>query len=848
MKTEVKKNFIATLSFLLLLSCSYKEYEAVDTTSFIGLDSDSSSTKNGNLIADAIKEDYKLDVVLYPSDFLKNNNLETLSINNSIIESMPSGSRDEFIIGTLKGSDIQKLIYQRATEKFSNPFQVAGIKYDIHFVGGIVRHQYFLDEDENRFDEDKIYRVAISKYFFNDRDAFPNYEYKNGLTYSLRMSDLTISAKDSVKKYLLSNKDYNPRNWDRARVTKQTLGSKGDLSIPEIQGTKFMSEYYGYEVTTTGVVTAVGEVENYPGGIDILFQSSSFDNDPRTSEALKISILDQSTKVKPGDLIKVTGVVYEVMSNTGLSATTLRDIKEIRILAKDVKMPPTLHLTKGKTEIPSEIISTYKGNVNEKSSLDVSETLDFLESIEHMQVKISNPRVLGFRGGNEDMRDPSTGQSSAKSHLTLYVKADGDKFDGMTHNGGLILDEHSHNHNPEIIQISTGQFSKGIFTNHFYKVGDLIEGELSGVLTYNMNLFGDGEYVFMTPTPQPQLGKDSKSDQMRTAIYERPSTSLISDEDSLTVATFNIENLGGNQDARIKDLALSLKSNLKCPDIVNLVEVQDNNSADFTGTSEADVTLSKIIEQMQTKTSITKDNQQIQLCHRQYKAINIDPLAFNEGGEPGGNIRVAMIYDPTKVKFVEKKIPAPFADTIVQRNGSLSYNPGRVFPNDSAFKGSRRSIVSEFIYKGKRVFIIGNHFNSKLGDSSLYGAIQPFSSGSETRRIKIAAKINEFVRLLQKRDPEAGIIVLGDFNANINETSMQVLKGDVLFNLIEENNFVEERNRYTTNHNGNSQALDYIFSNEQMNKFGVELEVLNMNSDFMARISDHDPLIAKFNF
>ena len=662
------------------------------------------------------------------------------------------------------------------------------------------------------------------------------------------MSDKVVSAKKAVEAYVAKN-DYetNLKEWNRANVTKFVLGNKGTQTISSIQGTKFMSEMYGYEVTTTGVVTAVGVVDNYPGGTDILIQSSSSDNDPRTSEAIKIS-LPGTTKVKDGDLVRVTGTVYEVMANTGLSSTTIRDVKSLKVLTTDVSLPPLLKLGKGGTKIPDTVISSHKGNVNQKNSLDISETLDFFESIEHMRVKISNPRVLGFRGGNEDMRDGDTGRKGPKSHLTLYVKADGETFSGQTSVGGLILDEMTHNHNPEILQIATGQFSKGIATGNYYKVGDLLEGELEGVFTFNMNLFGDGEYVLMTPTPQELLGENNKADKTETPLYDRGRTTITSDEDSLTIATYNIENLGGNQDARIDDLAISLKANLNCPDIVNLVEVQDNNSADFSGTSEADITLKKIITAMKKKHSVTKDEEQIELCSREYKAINIDPLAFNEGGQPGGNIRVAMIYDASKVTFKERSIPAPFAETIVGKNGSLNYNPGRVFPQDDAFSGSRRSMVSEFEFRGKKVFVIGNHFNSKLGDSSLYGANQPFSSGSETRRINIASKINEFVRVIEKRSPGAGIVVLGDFNANIDETSMQVLKGDVLLNLIEKDNLVETRDRYTTNHNGTSQALDYIFSNSEMNKNGVELEVLNVNSDYMGRTADHDPLIAKFKF
>src|SRR5690606_15047035 len=92
-----------------------------------------------------------------------------------------------------------------------------------------------------------------------------------------------------------------------------------------------------------------------------------------------------------------------------------------------------------------------------------------------------------------------------------------------------------------------------------------------------------------------------------------------------------------------------------------------------------------------------------------YAPVNIDPLNHGEGGVPGGNIRVAMIYDRSKVSFHSRPAPTPNSETIVQKDGSLNYNPGRVFPNDEAFRGSRKSIIAEFVFKGERFFVIGNH-------------------------------------------------------------------------------------------------------------------------------------------
>ena len=74
---------------------------------------------------------------------------------------------------------------------------------------------------------------------------------------------------------------------------------------------------------------------------------------------------------------------------------------------------------------------------------------------------------------------------------------------------------------------------------------------------------------------------------------------------------------------------------------------------------------------------------------------------------------------------------------------------------------------------------------------------------------------------------------------------MRVLEGDVLYNLMRD---IPKNERYTTNHNGNSQSLDYIFINRNLRRHKPRFEVLHLNSDFMGRLSDHDPIWSGFKF
>ena len=355
-------------------------------------------------------------------------------------------------------------------------------------------------------------------------------------------------------------------------------------------------------------------------------------------------------------------------------------------------------------------------------------------------------------------------------------------------------------------------------------------------MSCDRNLFGDGEFSLGLPELYEPLKQFSDSaSSTAKPLSEKPVTTLTQLPNHLTVANGNLENLAGYQKRRLQKWAEAFRVNLKCPDIFNMVEIQDGNGQDYAGGSDASETLENLIAL-------------IECPGTNYKPVNIDPINNAEGGEPGGNIRVAMIYNANRVGFEARGSSGSLTDTIIRPDGSLRVNPGRVSPNDPAFAGTRRSLIAEFTFRGERVFIIGNHFNSKLGDASRWDAVQPLNFRSEVRRDLLADKINDFVELLTRLSPRAHILVVGDFNSLVDEDSMKVLEGLHLRNLMNYGGLVAKNDRYTTNHNGNSQPLDYIFANAVMLKREPEFEVLHINTDFMGRLSDHDPLVSRFKF
>ena len=62
-----------------------------------------------------------------------------------------------------------------------------------------------------------------------------------------------------------------------------------------------------------------------------------------------------------------------------------------------------------------------------------------------------------------------------------------------------------------------------------------------------------------------------------------------------------------------------------------------------------------------------------------------------------------------------------------------------------AFTASRKPLAGEFTYNGRKLFVVGNHFNSKGGDEPLFGRFQPPALVTEAQRVQQANLVADFV-------------------------------------------------------------------------------------------------------
>ena len=184
-----------------------------------------------------------------------------------------------------------------------------------------------------------------------------------------------------------------------------------------------------------------------------------------------------------------------------------------------------------------------------------------------------------------------------------------------------------------------------------------------------------------------------------------------------------MENLDpSDPQSKFDALAQGVVTNLASPDIVALEEIQDNNGAKNDGTVDASATVKKFTDAIAAAGGPA------------YQWRSIDPENDKDGGEPGGNIRQGFLFNPARVSFTDR--PGGDYKTAVGVTGTkghpaLTLSPGRVDPANPAWTDSRKPLAGEFVFKGRTVFVIANHFASKGGDESLVSQHQPVPRSSE---------------------------------------------------------------------------------------------------------------------
>ncbi len=206
------------------------------------------------------------------------------------------------------------------------------------------------------------------------------------------------------------------------------------------------------------------------------------------------------------------------------------------------------------------------------------------------------------------------------------------------------------------------------------------------------------------------------------------------------------------------------------------------------------------------------------------------PEDGRDGGQPGGNIRVGYLYDPTRVTLVPES---------VERLLDLDPADGDVFSR------SRKPLAAEFEFAGTRILFVNLHLTSRGASTPLFGAVQPPEIGGLERRVDQAAQVRTHLEARLAAEPGLEVVVLGDLNEFPFAEPVTVLEGDhtppLLTNL---SGLLPEEERYSFVFQGNAQQLDHVLVSPGL-RAAAEIDFVHMNAEFQDGASDHDPVVVR---
>ena len=575
----------------------------------------------------------------------------------------------------------------------------------------------------------------------------------------------------------------------------RTVQTAAVLSIGRIQGRSHISPSRGKRVTTTGIVTAADTDGFY-------LQDPAGDGDPDTSDGIFV-FTRRTPAVVPGDEIRVRGAVTEFQpggaTTNNLTITQITRPRIIRLSRRN-RLPAPVVLGTGGRVPPERIIDNDGFTVFDPGE----DGIDFYETLEGMRVTVRDAVAV----------------SPTSRFGEIFVRARGTLSESLSPRGTLTIGPGDFN--PERIQIDDDFGLSPMATPHV-NVGDSL-GDVTGVMSYG---FGNYEVRF-TEKFRPTPGR-----------LKPETTRLGAGRGYLTIATFNVLNLDPNDadgdtdvaSGRFDAVAALIARNLRYPDIIALQEVQDNDGSAKTGVKAADATLRLLVNRIAALGSV------------RYRFID-HPFIGDDtsGGEPGGNIRVAFLYNPARVELIPGSVATVTNPADQRTNPKNPFFDSRL-PLAAAFRPRAPGRAS--------VTVVNNHFNSKRGSSPLFGRVQPFTerqedpsvNGGVEHRRRQARAVRDFVARRLAAQKDAHVVVLGDFNEFAFVSPLKVLEGR-LHNLTRA---LPANERYTYIFEGNAQSLDHILVSPSL-KASAEVDIVHVNAEFAetaARASDHDPIVVR---
>ena len=670
--------------------------------------------------------------------------------------------------------------------------------------------------------------VGSGEQIYSDTTVGPDGSFVPGHVFRLpdATGDFQIGAFDPVG------------SADTPGAANSDVGGGGEpieADIYEIQGAGHISPLEDELVRTTGIVTALAFDGFY-------LQDATGDGDDATSDGIFVE--GDTTGLAVGDEVEVTGTVVEDIpggADTGNLSVTQINAASISVQSSGNALPTAVVIGEsGRLPSNTTVISEDELPVNLQNAADdaanvfdpENDAIDFYESLEGQRVTVEDAVAVS----------PTRVFSSFSAEAFVLPNLGATSDDPLNSRGGINLDsgpDNTGDQNPERVQIQFDPTISGEDTPPALNVGDQI-GDVTGVVGYS---FGNYEVnVTEAVTVETSGG------------LEQEVTPLVGTDNQLTVASYNVLNLTStvavedgvtDPDAAQRDrLADQIVNNLGSPDIIAIQEIQDNNGVeggDNVPVSDASQTIQDLIDAIAAAGGPTYEYVDV------FSDPSVDDTTIPQGGVPSGNIRNGFLYNPERVTLESVEALTPTALT----EAGVS--------NPDAFAGSRIPLVGTFTFNGETVTVVNNHFSSRFGSTPVFGGPQPFVQAGEAEREAQSQAINDYVDSLLATDPEANVIVTGDFNTFPDSNDLaEILPGtgdeQVLTNLVPQAE--ADGDAYTFIFDGNSQVLDHMFVSDALLP-DAEFDIVHVNNDFTRDddgeifpdtvvASDHEPIVGRF--
>ncbi|KAH7018447.1 endonuclease/exonuclease/phosphatase family protein [Microdochium trichocladiopsis] len=600
-----------------------------------------------------------------------------------------------------------------------------------------------------------------------------------------------------------------------------SAGSALAQSIAEINGDRFLGTYTGQVVNITGLITATSSAGFY-------LRSQQPDKDARTSES--IYVFGSNLAGGPfaaGDVVSLSGTVAEYKSSKDYLAlaeiTKPRDIKiasrgnpvQALQIGKDVPPPPTQAFNAldqgGILGVPNNVslVST--------SNLELQPTkfgMDYWESLLGELVTIKNPRTIAKPNQYGDTWVVGEWPVTGLNKRTGLTMTDGDS-------------------NPEAVLI--GSPLDGTKNSPDGKLGNKLD-DITGVVS---QAFG---FYRILPTTALKVVEEP------SPVLPAPEKFLLKGSCfGMTIGSYNIENFWPGSD-NIQGRAEHIARYLDAPDLVFLQEVQDGSGPTSDGTVSGQASLDALIAAIAEITGWS------------YKSVEIAPEDGKDGGQPGGNIRVAYLYNPKVIELKNYAGPGSATDAgKVIRSGllglpKLNFNPVRIDPANAAWNASRKPLVAHWRFVSPlcalgEIFTVNVHWASKGGSSSIHGDARPPVNGGVDQRAAQAEVTGSFIAQILKANPLASIVAAGDFNEFAFAEPLQKFTQISGLKDLDEAAKIPATERYTYLFDNNCQQLDHMYVSPKLALAAPAFKHVHVNSwlSYDDAVSDHDPSVARLS-